>query len=214
MLRGGIHPLLESPYEPGRGARRKPRPPHGRRHAARARARGRARRVRPRRIRPDPRIPQGQGAPAGARSRTSARTGSGPRRSSPTSAAGSGTRPPGRGCVPIATPQYDFELPETEVEPWKLQRDRRGAADPRDRRLDDARGASCRRPSDPRGTRPGGSSTPCATRSPSSRRRTTGPAQGGRHRRRRPRRRRRRWASPTRSSSSARDGSCPRRARR
>ena len=76
-------------------------------------------------------------------SRTSARTGSGSRRSSRhiggwfwNAAARSRLRP-------VAPPEYDYELPTSETSRG-VQRDGRGAADARDRRLDDARGAARR----------------------------------------------------------------------
>ena len=134
--------MLESGHGPGRGARRQPRPPHGRRVAARARARGRARRVRSRGLGQDPRLPQGQGAaPGPARERRPDRLWVEAVESHIggwfwNAAARSRLRP-------VATPEYDFELPERDGA-VELQRHGRGAADAGDRRLDDARGSARR----------------------------------------------------------------------
>ena len=43
-----------------------------------------------------------------------------PRRSRATSAAGSGTRRRGRVLRPVAQPEYDFELPESESQDWQF----------------------------------------------------------------------------------------------
>ena len=204
-------PLLESRNDAGRGARREPRPPHGRRLAARARARGRARGDRPRRVGPDPGLPQGQGAAPGA-----ARE----RRQGP--ALGRGGRVPhrrlvlerGRPHAAAADRDARVRLRAARVGRGAVdvQRHGRGAADARDRRLDDARGAA-RGGRDPRGARPGGARRAAQARSPSSRRPTTAP------RRRATRssstsRTRTARGSPTPSSSSAPAGSSPRSSRR
>ena len=104
----------------GGGARGESRPPDGGRVAARARARRRACDERP--------LASRSRSPVSARarcrrrcsSRRSARTGSGSRRSSRTSAAGSGRPRRARGCGPISPPEYDFELPTTDKEPWSF----------------------------------------------------------------------------------------------
>ena len=123
--RGGV-PVglcLNGRHGPGGGARREPRPPHGRRVAPRARARGRARRRRSRR-RP-------------SRSRASARARCRGRCSSPTS----GGRPPLGGGGRVAhrrrgAPARQACLAEARI--LTAPRDRRRGARPRAR----ARGAT------------------------------------------------------------------------
>ena len=96
----------------GRRARRQQGSPDRRGTRRRRQARGRARRDRPRRERQDPRLPQGQGAAAGAHAAHRQGAPATRRRSTATSAAGSGTPPRRRGIRPVAQPEYDYELPD------------------------------------------------------------------------------------------------------
>ncbi len=183
--------LLELPHGPGGGARRQPRPPHGRRLSARARARGGACRGRSRRIGQDPRVPQGQGAAPGT-----------PRERRPRSAVGRGRRVAHRRlvlerCVAVAaTPGGNagvrLRASRQRGRALDVQRHGRGAANPRDRRLDDARGAACR-VGGARGARSAGARrAPQLGRRARARRRPRGAR--GRHTRRRSRGRGRRRA--------------------
>ena len=141
--------------------------------------------------RPHPRIPQGQGAPPGAaRERRRDRLWAEAVESHIggwfwNAAARSRLRP-------IATPEYDFELPETEAEPWSFSATVEVQPTPRDRRLDDARGAA-RGGRGARGARPGGARRAAELGRRAGAGRRPGRA-GRRHARRRPRRRGRRRA--------------------
>ena len=118
---------------PGRGVRRQQGSAHRRGPGPRRQARRRARRVRPRRERQDPGLPQGQGADAGARHSASARSACTRRRSTATSAAGSGTPRRRRASARSTQPEYGYELPTI--------RRRRGSSR---RRSPSSRSPSCR----------------------------------------------------------------------
>ena len=137
----------------------------------------------------------------------------GQRRSSRTSAAGSGPPPHGRGLRPVTTPEYEFDvLPAATRRAVGVHGHRRGAADPGARGLDNARGAA-RRVGHPGGARDAGARGAAASGRRARARRRPRRA-GGRHARRRPRRPRTVRASPTRSSSSEPAGSSRRSSRR
>ena len=167
----------------GRRAGREPRSRDRRRDSARPQARGRARDERPRRKRQDPRLPPWQGADAGPR--VASRTGADLRRS---------CRQPYRRLV-LDGARYDAPPPDHAARlrlraaderrvRLELYGDGRGAADARDRRLDDARGAARR------GDHPGGARRARALRVAGVGRRARArrpPGRAGDARRRRPR---------------------------
>ena len=106
---------------------------------------------------------------------------------------------------PISAPEYDFELPTTDKEAVVVLGHDRGAADARDRRLDDARGAARRGRGSAGARRPGARGAAADRRGARAGRRPPGAGRATRSsstcRARRARR------SRTRSSSSARAGS-------
>ena len=163
----------------GGRARRESRPPDGGRVAARARARRRARDERPLRVGQDPRLPQGEGADAGARleDRQGPDLGRGGRVAHQRLVLVGGVA---HAAAPDLAARVRLRAADDGQGGVVVLGHDRGAADSRDRRLDDARGAARRGRGSAGARRPGARGAAADRRGARARRRSAGPGRATR----------------------------------